>query len=538
MAPTVDGIFSGKRRPMTDSASVCAGSYTDAVQSLKTKLRGALVSAGLAPEEKFEVAVFGHGGRDTNLWLAIVEAVATDSELRDKVKVSVFSCSWVDDDWEWVMKCYVERLLADGTVAEGSISFTTMKYHEEVSVTMGRVMGHFYKTHCVVQCEQGVDMFVEPVTGEWLQDNYEDFAVNNACMAFAERSGVPSFLVQTNSDLDLSRGVDGDDVSENVFAGQLQSGAFSIKVEWAQSDGLPEAPPGTLIALAIKLGACPDKRQGFQQLLNFKVEEFASLPNLYAAYIAFSGLQTNALVPVAGALEVIVALVGQGHSLPWQPATPVTNPQWLVARLLEPSEAENGFVKVLSQFRAAELDTAPNFAEFLGRWMAARASHRIRRNVVEEGSRFTPGFCQQLELAKEVADGVAQECPDFILWPSDSRELFVGALTRIGEAVREEPVFGWKKVNDAAPSMQKDFGELSPLWRFTSAGYLHILDFTCRMLESSAGVQAEFDEIASGLPRRPDVVKFRPDMKRAAELLQQMLVAEWRSRDPLSKQLH
>mmetsp|Transcript_37577 Transcript_37577/g.120928 ORF Transcript_37577/g.120928 Transcript_37577/m.120928 type:complete len:160 (-) Transcript_37577:1109-1588(-) len=159
-------------------------------------------------------------------------------------------------------------------------------------------------------------MFVEPVTGEWLQDNYEDFAVNNACMAFAERSGVPSFLVQTNSDLDLSRGVDGDDVSETVFAGQLQSGAFSIKVEWAQSDCLPEAPPGTLIALAIKLGACPDKRQGFQQLLNFKVEEFASLPNLYAAYIAFSGLQTNALVPVAGALEVIVALVGQGHSLP------------------------------------------------------------------------------------------------------------------------------------------------------------------------------------------------------------------------------
>mmetsp|Transcript_50058 Transcript_50058/g.160921 ORF Transcript_50058/g.160921 Transcript_50058/m.160921 type:complete len:171 (+) Transcript_50058:1159-1671(+) len=170
--------------------------------------------------------------------------------------------------------------------------------------------------------------------------------------------------------------------------------------------------------------------------------------------------------------------------------------------------------------------------------MAARASHRIRRNVVEEGSRFTPGFWQQLELAKEVADGVAQECPDFILWPSDSRELFVGALMRIGEAVREEPVFGWKKVNDAAPSMQKDFGELSPLWRFVSAGYLHILDFTCRMLESSAGVQAEFDEIASGLPRRPDVVKFRPDMKRAAELLQQMLVAEWRSRDPLSKQLH
>jgi len=53
---------------------------------------------------------------------------------------------------------------------------------------------------------------------------------------------------------------------------------------------------------------------GFQQLLNFKVEEFASLPNLYAAYIAFSGLQTNALVPVAGALEVIVALV-VGHKL-------------------------------------------------------------------------------------------------------------------------------------------------------------------------------------------------------------------------------
>eukprot|EP00931_Biecheleriopsis_adriatica_P014688 TRINITY_DN11667_c1_g2_i2.p1 TRINITY_DN11667_c1_g2~~TRINITY_DN11667_c1_g2_i2.p1 ORF type:complete len:255 (-),score=29.12 TRINITY_DN11667_c1_g2_i2:324-1088(-) len=229
--------------PMVDPETQCIGGYSDVVAGLRAKMHEAFVAAALPPTQKFEVAVFGHGGRDTNCWLALVEAVALDDVLRDVVRVSAFSCSWVDDTWEPIMVQYVDHLYASGKVAEGSINFNVMKYHEENTVLMARIAGHVEGKHLIVQCEQGVDMFVEPVTGEWLQDNYEDHAVHNACMEHAERAQVPSLLLQTNADLDLSRGIDS------------ETEAFGLEIAFLPgSEVTAVRRPQTLIGLAVAIG--------------------------------------------------------------------------------------------------------------------------------------------------------------------------------------------------------------------------------------------------------------------------------------------
>jgi len=524
---------------MVDPATRCIGGYGDVVVGLQAKMHEARVSAALSLNEKLEVVVFGHGGRDTNGWLALVEAVALDEVLRDIVRVSCFSCSWVDDEWEPVMARYVDHLFATGKVAEGSIEFNIMKYHEENSVLMARIAGHLEGKHLIVQCEQGVDMFVEPVTGEWLQDNYEDHAVHNACMEHAERMHVPSLLLQTNADLDLSRGIDGEELSASIFGGQLQTEAFGLKIEFVHGSEVTvvQRQPQTLIELACAVGGAQDKKLAFKQLLNFDPAQYATLSRLYPRYIAFSAAHTDASVPVAGALELAVVLLANGHPMTWRLATeapPPPRPQWMLARFLLPREVEHGHVCVLKEFRRAQMHTAKTLAEYLGRWMAARAFHRVRRNVVPRHSRFAAKFWMQLDLGREIAESTRAQCPDFDLCPGGSSELLVQALGHVGRALktlRFEPPFKCREdLEQEGRTSQADFGELGPLWLFTQPHFIHVLDFACRMLEAPQGIASEYSSIESGLPPRPGSVRATSASRTVARLLTEGLVEAWLER--------
>ena len=120
--------------------------------------------------KKFDIAVFGHGGRDTTCCLALVEAVAGDELLRKIVKINHYSCSWTTDDWENGLARYYEHLASTGKIDKDMVRFVIMKYHEDHNLWVERVRNHIAGVDCIVQCEQGVDMFVEPITGEWLRN--------------------------------------------------------------------------------------------------------------------------------------------------------------------------------------------------------------------------------------------------------------------------------------------------------------------------------------------------------------------------------
>ncbi len=158
----------GASRLMVDEASRTVGSYASIVVELRTKIREVYEAQPAKPnaDTPLQVIVLGHGGRDTNCWLAVVEAVAFAVDLQKIVHVTVCSCSWPDDSWEPVMDNCVRFLIESGTVGEGRITFTVLKFGEEPDQLLERVNEQLVRKHLIVQCEQGVDMFTQPVTGE------------------------------------------------------------------------------------------------------------------------------------------------------------------------------------------------------------------------------------------------------------------------------------------------------------------------------------------------------------------------------------
>lgn len=424
------------------------------------------------------------------------------------------------------MARYVQNLADSGTIAAGSACFTAMKYHEAHGVTMGRVASYLSGKHCVVQCEQGVDIFVEPLTSEWLQDNYEDNAMHNACITWAEQAHAPALLVQTNADLDLSRGIDGDELSRNVFEGRLQTNAFEVPITWPGLAGQAlESAPKTIIGIALELSMATPKRAAFQQLLNFDPVNFSTLPRLYAAYIAFSASISDAQVPIAGVLEVISALQHSGHSLPWRmedasaPQPPA--PQWVVARFVLPGEGGCGVLRVISQLREANMHCAESAAVYLGRWMFARRDRRQRRYCIPRDSRHVPGFWAQLTAAVPRAREVRRRCPNFELWRGDSWDFLVTALLRMAEAMKIAGLNERKTYPD-----QPDYGEREPLFILTGGGVIHIFDFLCRLLEAPGGIDAEREAIESGLPPCPPEDQLRTNTQ-AADMLMEALIGQW-----------
>jgi len=301
-----------------------------------------------------------------------------------------------------------------------------------------------------------------------------------------------------------------------------------------------------VIALAVAIGAAQDKKAAFKQLLNFDPAQYATLSGFYAAYMAFSADNTDASVPVAGVLELITTLLDKGHTMPWHLAAEasIPSPQWVLARFLFPMEVQHGHVCVLREFRQAGMHTAKTLAEYVGRWMVARAFQRVRRNVVPQNSRFAAKFWMQLDLGKEVAEGTRARCPDFDVCPSRASDLLVRALEHAAGALKnfefepgdlQPPSMCRGDVEKEARASQHDYGELSSLWLITMPAFIHIIDFACRMLEAPQGVEAEYAFIKSGLPPRPDRVRITPANRNIARLLREGLIEAWLGREIMSK---
>ena len=75
-----------------------------------------------------------------------------------------------------------------------------------------------------------------------MQDNYEDNFVHLVCMHATQATGTPVYLLQTQTELDLERGVPKKELDDNIFGGGLQTGAFSQKIDFPK--GLNEVLSG------------------------------------------------------------------------------------------------------------------------------------------------------------------------------------------------------------------------------------------------------------------------------------------------------
>ena len=106
--------------------------------------------------------------------------------------------------------------------------------------------------------EQGADFFVGPLSGQWLQDNYEDNFVHQVCMQATQAAGTPVYLLQTQTELDLERGIPEEELNINIFERELKTGAFSQKIHFPEGlkellngQGQPIKTPTDVLGLAI-----------------------------------------------------------------------------------------------------------------------------------------------------------------------------------------------------------------------------------------------------------------------------------------------
>ena len=181
-------------------------------------------------------------------------------------------------------------------------------------------------------------------------------------------------------------------------------------------------------------------------------------------------------------------------------------------------------MRVFSQFCTASLDDVDSYAECLAKWMKARSSKRIRHHPIPGHCRQKADFWCQLNLARKVAKRVQDQYPNFRLWENDC--LF-SALQLVGKAgLAHEGIHAeWEKVGNKARAMVPNF-ELSPLWLWLKAHFIHILDFTCRLLESHLGIDEEYILIAQALPQCKPMEPFLLN-KASAEILSKCLQKAW-----------
>eukprot|EP00931_Biecheleriopsis_adriatica_P048227 TRINITY_DN27869_c0_g1_i1.p1 TRINITY_DN27869_c0_g1~~TRINITY_DN27869_c0_g1_i1.p1 ORF type:complete len:607 (-),score=118.58 TRINITY_DN27869_c0_g1_i1:133-1911(-) len=523
---------------MLDNSHVL-GSYGEIVAGLQEQLRILLRNNKRSSvSDPLQLLVVGHGGRDSCCSLAVIEAVASDESLSGQLQVHICTCSWPDDTWEEVFVQYLAHIEQKGMIAKGAVQVHSMKFHREHDQISDNLRMHLQNKAAVVQCEQGVDLFVGPLSSQWLQDNYEDHVVHHICMDSTQRARVPVFLVQTNSGLDLCRGIVSSDIQNNIFHGRLQGEAFVQNISFRES--VPEECPASLMDLAKLLGSHGDKCWAFKTYLgvdpagNFALGQVS---NFYAGFIVF-GAASNVQLPVAGVLEVITSLQLQGHTMPWhfqQEGQPPAPPQWLLGRLLQPVEAPNGQLRVLTEFREANLHSAKSVAQYLSCWMHGRKGRREHGTGKDTQGRFARNFRAQLLLAKHVAKGVKVSCPDFDLW-LEGPKLLQEALVCFNRTAAASKALAKKMTarNKVAKAREPDF-EYVPAAFFCAAANIMVLDFTCRLLESTQGVDAEFEDIWKFLPTRPSDMDDASDMKSTGaetqalvEVFKQGLINAWR----------
>ena len=153
--------------------------------------------------------------------MPVIEAVARNEKLRKVVQVHICTSSWPHDEWEEHLERYLEQIEGTGMIERGSVDVHSMKFHREHNQICANLRKHLEGKHFVVQCEQGADFFVGPLSGQWLQDNYEDNFVHLVCMHATQAAGTPVYLLQTQTELDLERGVPKKELDDNVFGGGL-----------------------------------------------------------------------------------------------------------------------------------------------------------------------------------------------------------------------------------------------------------------------------------------------------------------------------
>ena len=118
----------------------------------------------------------------------MVEAAARDELIRKRVKFGICSCSRADDEWQEVLERYSTNIESAGLIEKNAVRLHSLKFHREHYLLCKRLRKQLRRKDLIMQCEQGADLFVGPLSNKLLQDNDEDHLVHHICMGSAQRA--------------------------------------------------------------------------------------------------------------------------------------------------------------------------------------------------------------------------------------------------------------------------------------------------------------------------------------------------------------
>ena len=220
-------------------------------------------------------------------------------------------------------------------------------------------------------------------------------------------------LVQTNSNLDLGMGIYSKDVNGVIFGNNTQTDAvFASRGE------------RTATQVAINLSVNRSKKDACLIMLNLAPFNSVICFGSYALFMDYEASQSDSAIHVAGILEAVMAFIFKKRTLPLgRISQKPPKPQRLVDRLLLPGEAAQGRLRVISQFRAARLHKASNFADLFGWLMFARRGWcRCTPPPLTQSHTYSltagqPPYTRlQLKLGAQWARAVNEKAPGVEFW--------------------------------------------------------------------------------------------------------------------------
>ena len=203
--------------------------------------------------------------------------------------------------------------------------------------------------------------------------------------------GTPVYLLQTQTELDLEKGVPKEKLDVNIFGGGLQTGALSQEIDFPRSlnevlngQGQPIKTPADVLGLAITMCThAKDHTIAFQSYLGLDptaeiAVDLVHVQSLYMDFMLYLAMKLKREMPVAGGLKTIAILWQQnGHVMPWSfvgdEPKPLPRPKWPLGKLLQTPPPNGGNcktltgtsqVRVLSELYEAQLHEAQSVAEY------------------------------------------------------------------------------------------------------------------------------------------------------------------------------
>ena len=429
------------------------------------------------------IFVVGHGGRDTTLFLNILQSINSKhiTKLLHKfniyINLEVLSCSFPQDNWENTMNLYLKDI--ESNINKNiNINFIEMKFGEDPCETKNRLNQIlWYNIFCiklpkishVIQCEQGVDLFVDVSSNKVLQDNYEDNIIHFQIMEYCKKTFTNCSCIQTNTELDIGRGIDtSSDPLLSLFNCDMRINEFDNTFIFV--DGKKES----VTSIAIKMGLDPsfyfDK---------FKIDKYIPPYDIFSLGFTCKSAELGTQHSVAQGIETIIA---NKDKFDFVDPSKIPSQQFTFSEFNIPSI----FASPDIYHQNKSLLKQNTFPEWIAHLMELRKNNRLN-GIKISTPRLLKSYWMQLNEAEKLVKKIKNEHPNLNLNEDNIRLTlkFYEIICNLNKSKNK-----YNK-GDSAKKIQKNYKGIKWCYRLLTPSTIMFLDWVIMGIQENNWYETE-----------------------------------------------